>query len=413
MHRIGFFVCRGYDALDLGGPLSAFNQVATAAGHTPYDLHVISPSGGPIPGNTGLSIDTKPVGRRAFDTVVFVGGDIAPMQTSDNIAAASKLAAKASRVASVCTGAFLLAETGSLDGLKAATHWRYAAQLQSRFPRTRVDGDSIYVVDGRVWTSAGIASGIDLALGMIERDMSTEIAREVSRLLVVPYRRPGGQSQFSAMSQMEPESDRIRITLNFAREHLAEALPVERLADAASLSVRQFGRAFRRETGETPARAVERLRVEAARLRLQGGRESPAPAFQTPVEPVSRQASTVPSQPIQLHRPSPTEAVDGSHPESKTYALQLEKLAGPEKMGRKCRGQTSIIPRPSLDAKGIWQTGRCRTSGRDWRDGPCSSAGVWRLAGSACPSHRNRSKSHGPHRKRPAQFDDPQSHPNR
>ncbi|MDN7426158.1 GlxA family transcriptional regulator [Burkholderia sp. AU45388] len=273
MHRIGFFVCSGYDALDLGGPLSAFNQVSTAAGHTPYDLHVISPSGGPIPGNTGLSIDTKPIGRRAFDTVVFVGGNIAPMQTPDNISAASKLAAKASRVASVCTGAFLLAETGSLDGLRAATHWRYAAQLQSRFPRTRVDGDSIYVVDGRVWTSAGIASGIDLALGMIERDMSAEIAREVSRLLVVPYRRPGGQSQFSAMSQMEPESDRIRIALNFAREHLAEALPVERLADAASLSVRQFGRAFRRETGETPARAVERLRVEAARLRLQGGSE--------------------------------------------------------------------------------------------------------------------------------------------
>ncbi|MDN7585740.1 GlxA family transcriptional regulator [Burkholderia seminalis] len=273
MHRIGFFVCRGYDALDLGGPLSAFNQVATAAGHTPYDLHVISPSGGPIPGNTGLSIDTKPIGRRTFDTIVFVGGDIAPMQMSENIAAAKKLAARTARVASVCTGAFLLAETGSLDGLKAATHWRYAALMQSRFPRIKVDGDSIYVVDGRVWTSAGIASGIDLALGIIEKDMGAEVARAVSRLLVVPYRRPGGQSQFSAMSQMEPESDRIRIALNFAREHLAEALPVERLAEAARLSLRQFGRAFRRETGETPAKAVERLRVEAARLRLQGGSE--------------------------------------------------------------------------------------------------------------------------------------------
>ncbi len=253
--------------------MSAFNQVATAAGHTPYDLHVISPSGGPIPGNTGLAIDTKPIGRRTFDTVVFVGGDIAPMQTSDNIAAARKLAARTPRVASVCTGAFLLAETGSLDGLRAATHWRYAALMQSRFPRIKVDGDSIYVVDGRVWTSAGIASGIDLALGIIEKDMGAEIARAVSRLLVVPYRRPGGQSQFSAMSQMEPESDRIRIALNFAREHLAEALPVERLAEAARLSLRQFGRAFRRETGETPAKAVERLRVEAARLRLQGGSE--------------------------------------------------------------------------------------------------------------------------------------------
>jgi transcriptional regulator GlxA family with amidase domain len=214
MHRIGFFVCRGYDALDLGGPLAAFNQVATAAGHTPYDLHVISQSGGPVHGNTGLSIETKPAARRTFDTVVFVGGDIDPMQTPENIAAARKLAAKASRVASVCTGAFLLAETGLLDGLRAATHWRYAALLQARFPRTRVDGDSIYVVDGHVWTSAGIASGIDLALGMIERDMSAEIARAVSRMLVVPYRRPGGQSQFSAMSQMEPESDRIRILSN-------------------------------------------------------------------------------------------------------------------------------------------------------------------------------------------------------
>jgi len=273
MHRIGLFVCRGYDALDLAGPLSAFNQVAVAAGHTPYDLYVISQPGGAVLGTAGLPIETKPVGRRAFDTVIFVGGEIETMQTSLNIAAAKKLSAKAERVASVCTGAFLLAETGLLDGRRATTHWRYAAQLQARFPRTKVEGDSIYIADGRVWTSAGIASGIDLALAMIERDMGAEIARDVSRLLVVPYRRPGGQSQFSAMSQMEPESDRIRIALNFAREHLAEALPVERLADAANLSLRQFGRAFRRETGETPAKAVERLRVEAARLRLQDGSE--------------------------------------------------------------------------------------------------------------------------------------------
>ncbi|MGG1947462.1 helix-turn-helix domain-containing protein [Trinickia sp. NRRL B-1857] len=273
MHRIGFFVCRGHDALDLGGPLSAFNQVATVAGHPRYDLHVISQSGGPVPGNTGVPIETKPIGKRKFDTIVFVGGDIDPMLTSENIAAAKKLAAKASRVASVCTGAFLLAETGLLDGLSATTHWRYAALFQSRFPRTKVEGNSIYIVDGHIWTSAGIASGIDLALGMIEKDLGSDTARAVSRLLVVPYRRPGGQSQFSAMSQMEPESDRIRIALNFAREHLAEALPVERLADAARLSLRQFGRAFRRETGETPAKAVERLRVEAARLRLQDGSE--------------------------------------------------------------------------------------------------------------------------------------------
>ncbi len=272
-HRIGFFVCDGHDALDLAGPLSAFNQVALAAGETPYVLHVVSQPGAPVIGNTGLPIETKSSRNRTFDTVLFVGGEIGPMQTPENVAAAKRLASRASRVASVCTGAFLLAETGLLDGLRATTHWRYAAQLQSRFPRTRVEGDSIYIADGRIWTSAGIAAGIDLALAMIEADMGATVARATARLLVVPYRRPGGQSQFSAMSQMEPESDRIRIALNFAREHLAEALPVERLAEAARLSLRQFGRAFRRETGETPAKAVERLRVEAARLRLQDGSE--------------------------------------------------------------------------------------------------------------------------------------------
>ncbi len=266
-------MCRGYDALDLAGPLSAFNQVAVAVGHTPYDFHIISQPGGPVVGNSGLAIETKPFGRRSFDTVIFVGGNINSMQTPENISAAKKLSSRASRVASVCTGAFLLAETGLLDGLRATTHWRYAAQLQARFPRTRVEGNSIYIADGRIWTSAGIAAGIDLSLAMIERDMGAEIAHAVARLLVVPYRRPGGQSQFSAMSQMDPVSDSIRIALDFAREHLAEALPVERLADAARLSLRQFGRAFRRETGETPAKAVERLRVEAARLRLQDGSE--------------------------------------------------------------------------------------------------------------------------------------------
>jgi transcriptional regulator GlxA family with amidase domain len=216
MHRVGFFVCHGYDALDLAGPLSTFNQVTTATGQTIYDLSVISRSGGLVLSNAGLPIETKPVGRRTFDTVIFVGGDIEPMRASENVTAARKLGIRTARVASVCTGAFLLAETALLDNRKATTHWRYIAQLQSRFPRIRVEGDSIYIEDGRIWTSAGIASGIDLALAIIEKDMGAEIARSVSRLLVVAYRRPGGQSQFSAMSQMEPESDRISHT------HLAE-----------------------------------------------------------------------------------------------------------------------------------------------------------------------------------------------
>jgi transcriptional regulator GlxA family with amidase domain len=273
MHHVGFFVCSDYEPLDLAGPLSAFNQAIRAAGAQAYKLHVISKQGGTIVGIGGLAIETRPSRRAKLDTVIFVGGEIASLQEPKNVAAAKILAKRTSRFASVCTGAFILAETGLLDGLRATTHWQYTAQLQTRYPRIKVVGDRIFVTDGKAWTSAGIASGIDLALALIEQDNGPNLAREVARLLVVPYRRSGGQSQFSAMSQMEPESDRIRIALNFAREHLAETLPIERMADAARLSVRQFGRAFRRETGETPAKAVERLRVEAARTRLQDGTE--------------------------------------------------------------------------------------------------------------------------------------------
>ncbi len=273
MHRIGFFVCSGHEVLDLAGPLAAFAHVAKVAGYSPYELYVISRFGNPIVGNAGLALETKPFGVHTFDTVIFVGGNIDAMQSPENIDAARQLSTNASRIASVCTGAFLLAETGLLDGRRATTHWRHAAQLQSAFPRITVDADSIFIADGPIWTSAGHTAGIDLSLAMIEKDLGAEITRAIARHLVVPYRRPGGQSQFSAMSQMEPESDRIRMALNFAREHLDETLPIERLAEAARLSPRQFGRVFRRETGETPAKAVERLRVEAARLRLQDGSE--------------------------------------------------------------------------------------------------------------------------------------------
>lgn len=273
MHDVGFFLCDGFEPLDLAGPLSAFNQVIRCVERPAYRLHIISLNGGTVVADCGVEIESKLHLKVDLDTVIFVGGKIDPMQSPDVLAAARTLAARTERVASVCTGAFVLAAAGLLDGMRATTHWQYTGQLQTRYPRTKVVGDNIHVVDGRFWTSAGIAAGIDLALAMIEKDHGSDLAREVARLLVVPYRRSGGQSQFSAMSQMEPDSDRIRISLTFARQHLSEPLPIERLAEAAHLSVRQFGRAFRRETGETPAKAVERLRVEAARIRLQDGAE--------------------------------------------------------------------------------------------------------------------------------------------
>lgn len=280
MHRIGFYLGPRHEILDLAGPLSAFNLANVLSKRKVYDLSVVSEAGGPVAGNSGLPCETMPFRKIKPDTVIFVGGDIGPMQSPTAIRAAKQLASRAARIASVCTGAFLLAETGHLDGRKATTHWNLAKGLQIRHPTIKVEPDSIFVVDGPVWTSAGIVAGIDLALAMIEADHGVALARLVSRYLVVPYRRSGGQSQFSAMSQMEPESDRIRIALGYARANLKYPLPIQRLADAASLSVRQFARAFRRETGVTPAKAVERLRVEAARARLQSGSE--------PVEQIAR-----------------------------------------------------------------------------------------------------------------------------
>jgi transcriptional regulator GlxA family with amidase domain len=280
MNRIGFFLYPGHEILDLAGPLGAFHAANKLFSHQIYDPTVISENGGAVLSSSGTEIFTSPFQNMELDTVVFVGGDIEPMQLPNLIGAATQLAEQTERVASVCTGAFLLAATGFLDGKRVTTHWKLATELQQCHPSIKVEADRIFINDGNAWTSAGVTAGIDLALALIEVDHGVTLAKQVGCELVIPYRRSGGQSQFSAMSKMEPESDRIRMALRFAREHLAEPLSVERLADAARLSVRQFGRAFRRETGETPAKAVERLRVEAARVRLKDGSE--------PIEVIAR-----------------------------------------------------------------------------------------------------------------------------
>ncbi|KAF1007228.1 MAG: HTH-type transcriptional regulator CdhR [Luteibacter sp.] len=273
MNRIAFFVSPGFWLLDLAGPMGAFEATSSVAGEPLYELVITSADGGAVVSSAGLPLPTLAHGDVHADTVVFIGGEIAPMLMPEIVGAAKAHAAHAGRVASVCTGAFLLAETGLLDGRRATTHWQRAREFQQRYPRVRTEPDAIFVADGHVWSSAGVTAGIDLALALIEADQGAEIARLVSQSLVVYHRRSGGQSQFSEMSQMEPASDRIRRALAFAREHLNQPLPIERLAEAANLSVRQFGRAFRHETGETPAKAVERLRVEAARSRLRDGAE--------------------------------------------------------------------------------------------------------------------------------------------
>ncbi len=273
IRAISIVVFPDFELLDLSGPLCAFNIACRMYG-TPYDIEVVSADGGPVTGCAGVPIITAEASRDS-DTVMIIGGPSAHTvgQPSPTIALIGELAKGARRVTSVCTGAFFLAAAGLLDGRRATTHWRYAGALQARYPKVRVDADRIFVKDGNVWTSAGITAGIDLVLALIEEDCGSGLAKSVARDLVVYHRRPGGQSQFSAMLDLEPASGRVKNALCFAREHLREPLPVDRLAEAACIGPRQFVRIFLNETGETPARAVERLRAEAARPRIEDGTE--------------------------------------------------------------------------------------------------------------------------------------------
>ncbi|MET0445173.1 MAG: helix-turn-helix domain-containing protein, partial [Pseudorhodoplanes sp.] len=180
-----------------------------------------------------------------------------------------------------CTGAFVLAEAGLLDGRRATTHWFYARELATRFPGIKVEEDRIFITDGPIWTSAGASAAIDLAIALVEQDLGVEIARAVARKLVVYHRRPGGQSQFSELLDLTPKSDRIQRALTYARRNLQTELSVKDLAKVASLSPRQFSRAFQAETGQPPAKVVERLRVEAARLMMEQSRH--------PIDVIARQ----------------------------------------------------------------------------------------------------------------------------
>jgi transcriptional regulator GlxA family with amidase domain len=272
VRTVWFVVFPGFELLDLGGPLCAFN-LAIDFHQAAYDVKIVSASGGLVAGSSGVSICTVPAAaQNHIDTLIVVGAPrVDTLYGQDEtIDLIRNIAARARRKASICTGAFLLAQAGLLDGRRATTHWRYVAELQQRYPSIRVDGDPIYVREDDVWTSAGITAGIDLALAMIEEDCGIETSKTIARDLVVYHRRSGGQSQFSSLLELEPKPGRIKDTLTYARAHLRERLSVEQLAEVASISPRQFARQFTAETGETPARAVERLRCEAAMPLIEG-----------------------------------------------------------------------------------------------------------------------------------------------
>jgi len=269
---IWFVVFPGFELLDLSGPLCAF-KLAAEFHQAAYDLHIVSAGGGGVLGSSGVEIKSvRPRSSNHVDTLIVVGAPHAEILDEQTKTAAfiQSIAQRSRRTASVCTGAFLLAKAGLLDGHRATTHWRYSAELQRRYPLVKVDADRIFIRDDDLWTSAGITAGIDLALAMIEEDCGIEISKAIARDLVVDHRRSGGQSQFSTMLALEPGPGRIRDCLAYARAHLSERLSVEQLAEVACISPRQFARQFAAETGETPARAIERLRCEAAVPRIEG-----------------------------------------------------------------------------------------------------------------------------------------------
>jgi transcriptional regulator GlxA family with amidase domain len=264
--------------LDVAGPLQVFataNDLLRAAKRpAPYEPVVVAD--GPVAmSSAGLGLATQPLARsaRQLDTLIIAGGwGVHTACKDDRLVGWIKARAKAAhRVASVCSGAFLLATAGLLDGRRAATHWGRCAEFAARFPKVRLEPDPIFVRDGNVWTSAGVTAGIDLALALVEADLGHELALAVARQLVVFLKRPGGQSQFSATLALQHGDTRFEDLHAWIAENLRGDLSVGALATASGMSERSFVRHYRQATGMTPARAVEQIRVEAARHTLELG----------------------------------------------------------------------------------------------------------------------------------------------
>ena len=269
--------------LDVAGPAEVLASAASVAGgdDAAYTIEVVAPGGAPIPTDSGYAI--APAGaleavRGPIDTLLVAGGAGARNASPETVARVRRLAARADRVASVCTGAYVLAAAGLLDGRRATTHWSWCDDLQRRHPAVTVERDPIFVVDGPVRTSAGVTAGMDLALALVEEDLGPRVALEVARWLVVFVKRPGGQAQFSAqLAGQSAERSPLRELQAWIADHIDADLSVPALAARACMSDRHFARAFKAETGMTPAVYVESLRVERARLALESG-EAPIDA---------------------------------------------------------------------------------------------------------------------------------------
>jgi transcriptional regulator GlxA family with amidase domain len=269
--RIHVLVFPGFQLLDAAGPIGAFEAAGT------YDVRIVAAKAGPVTSSAGVEWMAQGLPRvTEGGTLVISGGPgvDAAMREATLLRFIRNTHQKKLRIASVCSGSMLLAAAGLLDGRTATTHWSRTGQFKRLFPAVKLEADRIFVQDGNTWTSAGITAGIDLALALIAQDVGESIARAVAQELVVYYRRPGGQSQFSALLALQGTQGRFDPVLDHIRRNLRARHSVEELAGHACMSPRHFARAFHAETGVTPAKAVEKIRVEAARTAFEGGAAS-------------------------------------------------------------------------------------------------------------------------------------------
>jgi transcriptional regulator GlxA family with amidase domain len=280
MRDVAFVVNADYSMMALA-VIMAFEVANSMVEAPPYELHFVSETGGRIRTSCGMMVESEPFTEMPFHTL-FVGGTTTPKASTPGLIAYMRDAPKRHRrIAAISTGAFVLAEAGLLDGRNATTHWMHAPLLQAQYPAVKLDQDRIFTNDGPIWTTAGGAAGLDLSLALIENDLGADVAKAVARELVIYHRRTGGQSQISTLLELAPKSDRIQAALTYARDNLHKPLTIPELAEAAHLSPRQFSRAFLAETGQSPAKAIETLRVEGARNLVEQSRH--------PIDVVARQ----------------------------------------------------------------------------------------------------------------------------
>ncbi|WP_202842368.1 GlxA family transcriptional regulator [Luteimonas saliphila] len=275
-HRIAMLVYPDFQLLDATGPLAAF-EIAQRHAAGFYAWGLVAGTPGPVPSSAGVILQADPFGTPAHvDTLIVVGGfgSVAAARCPATLRFVRACARRARRVVSICSGAYVLASAGLLDGLCATTHWSHGADFSRRFPQVRLDANRIFVKAGNIWTSPGITAGIDLALALIGEDVGEDIARKTAQQLVVYHRRPGGQSQFSPLLDIERAEGRFAALLDYMRTHLQRRLSVTELANHCCMSPRHFSRLFTAEIGIAPAKAVERLRVDAARAALESGARS-------------------------------------------------------------------------------------------------------------------------------------------